>query len=235
VTGPRELVNVAAVCPRTRALGPGTRAVVWVQGCPFDCAGCIAPDWLPPHPARQVTPAELVGELCPAGADGLTFSGGEPMQQAAALAQVIRLARQDVGRHKDLSLICFTGYRLEELRRDPPTDGVPSLLSEVDVLIDGRYVAALDDNRGLRGSSNQRVHFLTDRLKSCGYDFTGRPRSAEIKIADGSALLVGIPPAGVLAGLDAAHARVGAAHLPRVPTSPSHRRSDSPTVRTGSR
>src|SRR5690348_11966108 len=35
------LVRVAATCTGTRALGPGLRSVVWVQGCPFRCAGCL--------------------------------------------------------------------------------------------------------------------------------------------------------------------------------------------------
>jgi len=45
-------VQVAETCIGTRALGPGLRSVVWVQGCPFSCAGCIAPDWIPRSPIR---------------------------------------------------------------------------------------------------------------------------------------------------------------------------------------
>ena len=60
------------------------------------------------------------------------------MAQATALAAVIRAAR----RKRDVTLICFTGYRLGELGRRPPDPGVGDLLAETDVLIDGRYVAA---------------------------------------------------------------------------------------------
>ena len=49
---PVEALNVAAVCQATRALGPGLRAVVWVQGCPCRCPGCVAPDWMALKPAR---------------------------------------------------------------------------------------------------------------------------------------------------------------------------------------
>ena len=119
-------LQVAETCVGTRALGPGLRSVVWVQGCPFRCRGCIAPDWIPREGGREVDPADLAATLlAQPGITGFTFSGGEPMSQAAALARVITIARQQ----RDLTLICFTGYRLAELRARPPGPGVASLLA----------------------------------------------------------------------------------------------------------
>jgi anaerobic ribonucleoside-triphosphate reductase activating protein len=116
-TGGLPLLNIAATCAATRVLGPGVRAVVWVQGCPFTCAGCIAPDWIPYNAAQLRSPEEVAVEcLARPEVTGLTFSGGEPMLQAAGLAAVIRAAR----RVRDLSLICFTGYTVERLRTGPP-------------------------------------------------------------------------------------------------------------------
>lgn len=184
-----DVLNVAAVCPATRSLGPGLRAVVWVQGCFFHCPGCVAPDWIPIRPARMVKLDELVEELlADPSVTGLTFSGGEPMLQAAGLARLARLARQA----RDLDIICFSGFTLAHLRRVPPGPGVEDLLEQVDVLIDGPYIEQLNDNRGLRGSSNQQIHYLTDRLK--GYDLAAQPRRAEIRIEDDEAMLVGVPP-----------------------------------------
>jgi anaerobic ribonucleoside-triphosphate reductase activating protein len=120
---------------------------------------------------------------------GLTFSGGEPMAQAAGLAEVIRAAR----RMRDLSLICFTGYRLKELRAQSPGAGVGDLLAETDVLIDGRYVATRNRNRGLRGSDNQRVHFLTGRLAGVEAELLDGPRRTEFRLRGSSMLLVGVP------------------------------------------
>lgn len=194
-TGGLPLLNVAAICPKTKVLGPGVRAVIWVQGCPFHCAECIAPHWIPRRIERLATPQEIAAALLAEPTIvGLTFSGGEPMLQAAGLAEVIRLARQQ----KELSLICFTGFTWEELREQPPGPGVDMLLAQTDVLIDGQYVASENNNRGLRGSANQRVHFLSERLRHVDYDFEGRPRQAEIQISNGSALLAGVPPQGAL-------------------------------------
>jgi anaerobic ribonucleoside-triphosphate reductase activating protein len=187
-------LRVAETCVGTRALGPGLRSVVWVQGCPFHCRGCIAPEWIPERPAREVRPTDLAAELLAhPDVTGLTFSGGEPMVQAAGLAAVIEMAR----RQRDLTLICFTGYRLAELRDRPPGPGVAELLAQTDVLIDGRYVAASNDGRGLRGSSNQQVHMLTGRLADAAAGLAGGPRRAEIRLRDRSALLVGVPDQAV--------------------------------------
>ncbi|RKS79636.1 anaerobic ribonucleoside-triphosphate reductase activating protein [Actinomadura pelletieri DSM 43383] len=189
VEGVSGVLNVAEVCASTRALGPGVRAVAWVQGCPFRCRGCVAPDWIERRPAREMTPAELADALLvDPEVTGLTFSGGEPMEQAAGLADAARLARE----RRELTVICFTGYRLEELRGRP---GPEALLAEVDVLIDGRYVDVLDDDVGMRGSANQRVHRLTDRLADA--DLEAGPRRAEIRVRADSALLVGVPSAAV--------------------------------------
>jgi anaerobic ribonucleoside-triphosphate reductase activating protein len=190
------MVNVAAICVGTRALGPGLRSVVWVQGCPFRCSGCIAPDWIPVRRAREVTSADLADELLAGPAvSGLTFTGGEPMAQAGELAEVARAAR----RKRDVSLICFTGYRLATLRAHPPGPGVADLLRQVDVLIDGLYIESRNDNKGMRGSDNQQVHHLTSRLEAAGELLSSGPRRSEIRLSGRSALLVGVPAAEVAA------------------------------------
>jgi anaerobic ribonucleoside-triphosphate reductase activating protein len=192
-------LRIADTCVGTRALGPGLRSVAWVQGCPFRCQGCIAPGWIPQQPAREASAADLAAELLThPGVTGFTFSGGEPMAQAAGLAAVIDIAR----RERDLTLICFTGYRLAELRDRPPGPGVAELLARTDVLIDGRYVAAKNDDRGMRGSSNQRVHMLTSRLAYAAGELDAGPRRAEIRLRDRSALLVGVPEQQVAKAFD---------------------------------
>lgn len=184
------MLNVAATTASTGALGPGRRSVLWVQGCPFRCAGCIAEEWIPQVDATLMTVAEAAAALsADPGISGVTFSGGEPMAQAAELAELIRHLR----RSRDLDLVCFTGYRLETLRSRPPNAGVPALLAEIDVLIDGLYVAGRNDGTGLRGSTNQRIHHLTGRLRDCGYDFEHRARVSEFQQTGGDLLLVGVP------------------------------------------
>jgi len=184
-----DVLNIAATCPATTALGPGLRAVIWVQGCIFHCPGCVAPDWIPIRPARLVRAEDVLTELLSnPKITGLTFSGGEPMLQAAGLARLARMARQ----RRDLDIICFTGFQKTHLEKSPPGYGVAELLGLIDVLIDGPYLEQLNDNKGLRGRKNQRIHYLTDRL--AGSDLENISRRVEIKVSDGQVLMVGVPP-----------------------------------------
>lgn len=194
-----EVLNLAAFQAGITSLGPGRRAGIWVQGCPFRCSGCIAPEWIPQTNAQQILIEEIAGWILDIPhLRGLTLSGGEPMMQAGALAALVKRVR----RNRPVDVICFTGFTLEDLQTTPPNPGVKKLLNEVDVLIDGPYVAALNDDRGLRGSSNQRIHYLTERLRS--HDFETQPRQVELKIQENSVFLAGVPSRGVLGAFNRA-------------------------------
>jgi anaerobic ribonucleoside-triphosphate reductase activating protein len=210
-----DRVNLAEVCIGTKALGPGIRSAIWVQGCLLHCPGCIAPEWIPRRQARLLRPADLAAELLSDSAvTGLTLSGGEPMLQAGPLAAMVREAR----RQRDVNVICFSGYTLTELCERPPGPGTADLLEQLDVLIDGPYVAAANDDVGLRGSSNQVVHHLTGRLAAADEALARGTRTAEIRVRDRSLLLVGVPPRGVAPNLDLAARRVRQLVAERVPT-----------------
>lgn len=191
-------LNIAALTGSTHALGPGSRAVIWVQGCPLHCRGCIAPEWIPFTPATAMTPEDILACLDLDRISGITFSGGEPMEQAAGLAELARLARE----RKVLDFICFTGYRYERLVKNPPNAGVPELLAMLDVLIDGPYIQELNDSLGLRGSSNQRIIHLTSRLQH--HDLAGQSRRVEFTIQQGEVRLIGIPTPEMIAALEQA-------------------------------
>ena len=185
VSLPPGLLNLAAFCPSTTALGPGLRAAVWVQGCPFRCPGCLAPDWLPFRTAQLISPAVLAERILATPVTGLTLSGGEPMLQAQALSDLVALVRA----RRAIDVICFTGFRYEDLLSLPQA---ALLLAQLDLLIDGPYLSRLNAGRGLRGSTNQRFLHLSPRLR--GVDFAALPRKVEVFLSDGQALLVGVPP-----------------------------------------
>ena len=184
------LLNIAEICPATRTLGPGQRFVIWVQGCCFRCRDCVSPEWIPQKQATLVDPRRLGDRILSVpGTEGLTVSGGEPMLQAAALSELFTYLRQ----HRDLSIICFTGFSLEQLQAKS-SPAINQVLALIDVLIDGLYISELNDNKGWRGSSNQVVHFLTPRHMSEASLFASRKRDVEIHMRDESALMVGVPP-----------------------------------------
>lgn len=186
------MLNVAQIWLSTYALGPGNRSVVWVQGCARHCPGCISPEWIPQTEAWRIAPTDLAEILLKnVTMEGLTFSGGEPMLQAAPLTALIKAVRQ----HRDVNVICYSGYTFQELHKLADKQAVSRFLSELDVLIDGPYNADQNDNRGMRGSANQKVHYITDRLR--GYDFETGPRKIEIHIQKHYTMMIGIPAWGV--------------------------------------
>lgn len=80
----------------------------------------------------------------------VTFSGGDPMYQAAGFAELARAIHQQT--NKDIW--CFTGFTFESLIQEDQRE----LLENIDVLVDGPFIERLKDPDLLfRGSSNQRI------------------------------------------------------------------------------
>ncbi len=172
---------------RTSAEGPGTRFAVWVQGCAIHCDGCFNPHLWTPRGGVPTEPHHLAARAVAAGVDGVTLLGGEPFEQAGALA-LFAAAVRDAG----LSVMTFTGHTLEELRagEDP---GVQELLTVTDLLVDGPYRADEPDfSRPWVGSTNQRFHFLTDRYRHLADELDALPDRLELRVApDGTVAVNG--------------------------------------------
>ncbi len=151
-------LRVGYIKAGTRALGPGNRFVIWTQGCLRKCKGCASPEHQPLDGGYLVDTKELSDQICSCRSiDGITISGGEPFLQAQALTDLLNGVSTV---RPELTVLVFTGNKLEEL-----TDlDSKEFLGKIDLLIDGEYIPDLNDGKGLRGSSNQKFHFLTDRL-----------------------------------------------------------------------
>jgi anaerobic ribonucleoside-triphosphate reductase activating protein len=178
-------LRVHAIEPRSRANGPGARFVVWLQGCTLGCPGCFNPGTHDERGGREVAVDEIAAQLArESGIEGLSLSGGEPLQQAEGSAALL-----DAARALGLSTLAFSGYTLDEIRELPHGAAV---LDRLDVLIDGRYVAGERLATGLRGSANQRIQLLTTRYKLADVEATP---VAEIRIAPGGDIvLTGVNP-----------------------------------------
>jgi anaerobic ribonucleoside-triphosphate reductase activating protein len=180
---------VAETHPACTVLGPGNRFALWVQGCPLSCAGCVSPQWIPAHGGRDVPVADLAARIAEQAADGLTVSGGEPFAQAGPVALLIDLVRA----RRDLSVLAYTGFTLEHLRRRGTGDQ-RRLLDRLDLLIDGPYLASRHADLRWRGSANQRIHRLTGRHDDIGDDTEpGVGLQFEVSAA-GHLQWLGVPP-----------------------------------------
>jgi anaerobic ribonucleoside-triphosphate reductase activating protein len=176
------IARVHATEARSRANGPGARFVVWMQGCSLGCPGCFNPGTHSVAGGREIPVDELLESLAAARVDGLTISGGEPIEQPLATLALLRGARA-----LGLSTLVFSGFTIDEIR-----DRAPEVLDHLDVLIDGRYVARERLGAGLRGSSNQRIHVLTARHTVKEVEATP---VAEVRIdPHGGVVLTGVAP-----------------------------------------
>ncbi|QEL13997.1 4Fe-4S single cluster domain-containing protein [Limnoglobus roseus] len=158
---PELTMQVAQVVPATEAEGPGRRFAVWFQGCPLRCPGCCNTEFLPFKGGETRTLASIVADLERADVEGITLLGGEPFAHSEAASALAAAARQ-----RGLTVMVFTGYLLEDLQRRPDP-AVVNLLATTDILVDGPYVREQPDTaRRWIGSTNQRIHFLTDRYRA---------------------------------------------------------------------
>jgi len=135
--------------------GPGIRYVIFVQGCPHHCEGCHNPQTHDFEGGYFVDGEELLRDICANPLlSGVTFSGGEPFCQAAALA-----ALGEAIHEKGLNIITYTGFLYEDLLEKANADeGIRALLSVTDTLIDGPFILAERDlSLSYRGSRNQRI------------------------------------------------------------------------------
>src|SRR6476660_3545738 len=90
------ILHVAQIILFTEAEGPGVRFALWFQGCPLRCPGCCNPEMLPFEGGTPMTVAEVLRQLDaarPAGVEGVTLLGGEPLAHAAGAAVLAREVR----------------------------------------------------------------------------------------------------------------------------------------------
>ncbi|MBR4783884.1 MAG: anaerobic ribonucleoside-triphosphate reductase activating protein [Fibrobacter sp.] len=148
-------LRIAGIEPESFVDGPGIRMTIFTQGCHHNCPGCQNPQTHDFNGGRDIDIEEIVSMLDDNPLlDGVTFSGGDPMDQAEALIPLARIIKE-----RGLNLVIFTGYtyeRLMELAAGRP--GFTELLSYADILIDGPFIMAKKSLEiKFRGSSNQRI------------------------------------------------------------------------------
>ena len=189
----------------SRVNGPGVRAVVYFQGCNLGCVGCWNPAThafvgLPRRVqdvAEQVATAHRTNSL-----DGVTFSGGEPMQQARDLLDLIRLLKSA---RPEFSIGMYSGYTEPELDggRFWTCDGIGERAScrvwadikqQLDFAVFGRFVAARPSQRPMRTSANQVLRLFSDRYREEHF----KPLEFEVNIESaGLVQITGFPLAGL--------------------------------------
>src|SRR5262249_49340205 len=158
--------------------------------CPLRCPGCCNPEFLPFKGGETKTISKMAEWMRRSrdddGIEGITLLGGEPFAHAEGGVALARSAREF-----GLSVMVFSGYTIEELCAGPEGE-VSELISLADILVDGPYDRDNPDTeRRWIGSTNQRVHFLTNRYT---FDEQWRKRNTlEIRVVGKEITVNGFP------------------------------------------
>lgn len=155
-------MNYSLIRPCDIANGPGVRVSLFVSGCTHHCPGCFQPEtWNFEYgqPFIWKTQQRIFSLLQPNYIDGLTILGGEPLEPGnqRELLPFVEAVRREF---PDKTIWVYSGFTLEELVDRTGEHGAvtETLLSQLDILVDGRFIEAKKDLRlKFCGSSNQRI------------------------------------------------------------------------------
>lgn len=162
-------MNYAALKKFDIANGPGVRVSLFVSGCRHHCKGCFnaeAWDFNFGKPMTNEVEEEILNACSGEHISGLSLLGGEPFEKENRKA-LIALTQKFKDRYPDKTIWCYTGFVLEEELLSQKDADIDELLSQIDVLVDGRFVDALKSPALLfRGSSNQRIIDMKKTLEN---------------------------------------------------------------------
>jgi len=178
------LLRVHSTIDSSTVNGPGRRAVIWVQGCSLACPGCWNPDTHSARGGRDSEIAEILGWVrrlwCDGAISGLTVSGGEPLEQAAALEKLVTALRRDI---PDLSVGLFSGYtereletgrfRSEDLSSAQRTSSWKNIRACLDFAVLGRFNKWLPSSLPLVSSANQELVLVSSRYSLADFEDQG--------------------------------------------------------------
>ena len=147
-------IRLAGIIENSISNGEGIRKVIFAQGCKHHCKGCFNPSTHDFNGGYECDTDKIVERINnDYMIDGVTFSGGDPFEQAEAFAEIAKKI------NPELDIWCYTGYTLQELldKANEKPEWV-DLLTSIDVLVDDRFEEDKKDrNLKFKGSSNQNI------------------------------------------------------------------------------
>lgn len=154
-------MNYIKIEENSIANGIGIRTVLWVSGCRCGCKGCHSKftwDFNCGELYTKEIEDTVIETLKPHYIDGLTLSGGHPLEPEN-LEDCTTLARRVKEELPHKTVWLYTGFLWEDIKD-------LEIIKYLDVIVDGKYVGYLRDYRlDYCGSTNQRVIDVKKSLK----------------------------------------------------------------------
>lgn len=182
---------IARILSPVHSLGPGERVCIWTQGCNKRCKGCISPE-LQPFSGNEIDESILANIIIQVArkndCKGITISGGDPFDQAHSLRKLLALLRNQFD-----DILVYTGFELADIQSNLLGADAKICLEYIDVLIDGKYIDELNfNNCVLRGSANQKIHFINKELVPLYAEYMKRGRILESFVHNQDTIITGI-------------------------------------------
>ncbi len=171
-------------------LGPGPRIGIWFQGCSIRCSGCVSADtWVTRKGGVLVREIMIAIDPWLAQAEGITITGGEPFDQPEALIELLTQLRSKA----IVDILVYSGHSFEKI--SPIVNECNGL---IDALISDPYEENTSQTLALRGSDNQRLHYLTalgeTRFRQFARTLKSSDKTFDIMFEEEGAIwLAGIP------------------------------------------
>ncbi|MEL7647180.1 MAG: anaerobic ribonucleoside-triphosphate reductase activating protein [Sedimentibacter sp.] len=154
-----DIIYVANINENTIVDGEGFRTSLYVSGCDIKCEGCHNKSLWDMQSGSPMTIDEVYEKLTK-GFTHITFIGGEPMMQAAALSKLAEKIKINTCK----TIWIYSGHIYEELIKNEKS---LTLLKNCDVLVDGPFDRKYyENNLRFKGSTNQRIINLKKSLES---------------------------------------------------------------------
>ena len=145
-------MNVAKIAYDSRIYGPGTRTIIWFQGCSIKCEGCINPDLIPFVKRQEISINDLTVLV---KNPGVTLLGGEPLDQEDILDFMLLLKKSNI------DIVLFTGYEWDDL-----TKHQQNVIKETCqfAVLGPFYKNQVNPSLYLRGSENQEIKIFDSSI-----------------------------------------------------------------------
>ena len=176
-------MNIRGYC-LSKVNGPGNRFVLWTQGCSKGCSECFNPETWSTNIYKELSPTQIFELIKNFEVDGVTISGGDPLEQEDELLELLMLLSSMRLRK---GVILFSGFTRAEISSNFIRE---QCLKYIDVLVDGRYEKNLKIDFSLRGSSNQEFYSFSDKISSDELSFD---QEIEISSLEGDIMMTGFP------------------------------------------
>jgi anaerobic ribonucleoside-triphosphate reductase activating protein len=182
------LVNLIAY--PLKVIGVDQRVGIWTQGCSLHCNGCMSRHTWEFDASKKLSVKEVLNRLQNYPTRKITISGGEPLEQKYMLSFLKALKEKG---YEDILL--YSGYEKDTIYKNHS-----EILRYIDVLVCGAFIEGLDTKAIYKGSKNQEMIILNDKLKKIYLQYEQKEKNKKLQRFGNT--IVGIPYQKDLKALD---------------------------------